>query len=227
MIATIAEEKTRRWSVTQQGDWLIYNLPNRLTKRARLQMIDDALFSGCRFYAGEGIFEGSPLIRLDAEEYRLLRLPDAAVKAVQGLCLAPAQCSAQIVANKVTLACEKTVKALADYCRDVTLVTADYLRAKYLQSRLMQECGLPLRIAEAPDVWARGIICTTGRASALLGVKPGQGRAVMAQDLFEVDYPCPATLPLTPTEAAGVLYAATRQAWLKNLAITRLLPLDK
>lgn len=190
----------------------------------------DALLAGCRYYlpTPEGQFlSESPLSALSAEEYRLLRLPDAAVMAAERLQLPPARCPAQVITPIVNYCCEKTVVALSGCCRDVTLVTPDRERAGLLLSQMLRRYGLPLRYADVPNLLARGVICSLGQRESLAGGRAGEGRIYVAQDLFEVDFVPPFATELPAVELAGALYAATRADWLRTLAVTRILPLDK
>ena len=98
MIAVAVSGRERRWQVQQYGEWLVYTLPRRVTKKAKRSLVYDALLAGCRYYApsGQGRFWGdSPLQQLSDEEYRHLRLPDPAVAAAKRLELPPARCPAQ------------------------------------------------------------------------------------------------------------------------------------
>lgn len=230
MIAVAVSGRERRWQVQQYGEWLVYAMPRRVTKKAKRSMVNDALLAGCRYYApsGQGRFFGeSPLQKLNDEEYRLLRLPDAAVAAAKRLALPPARCPAQVIAPTVNFCCEKTVIALSGYCRDVTLVSSDVLRAKRLAGLMLRQYGLPLRLDERPSLHAAGVICSLQRSDSLIGGRAGEGRIYIAPDLYEVDFMPPFSCEMSPTTMAGMLYAATRADWLRRLAVTRILPLDK
>ena len=230
MIAVAVSGRERRWQVQQYGEWLVYTLPRRVTKKAKRSMVNDALLAGCRYYApsGQGRFWGdSPLQQLSDEEYRLLRLPDAAVAAAKRLELPPARCPAQVIAPIVNFCCEKTVIALSGCCRDVTLVSSDLLRAKRLAGLMLRQYGLPLRLTERPNLLAGGVICSLERHDSLIGGRAGEGRIYVAQDLYEVDFIPSFACEISPTAMAGMLYAATRADWLRRLAVTRILPLDK
>ena len=230
MIVVVRNGFGRKWTVDRYGEWMVYTLPARVTKRTRRLIETDALLAGCRYYLPSDcayFFQESPLAKLSAEEYRLLRLPDAAVAAVGRLHLPPAQCPAQVLAPMVNLCCEKTVMALSEHCRDVTLVTPDQLRAHALAGRLLREYGLPLRITHKADLLARGVICSLGERSSLKGGRWAPGRIYLAQDLYEVDYRPPFAYEGSATELAGMLYDATRADWLRSLAVTKILPLDK
>ncbi len=230
MIAVVCQGQERKWSCRQYGEWMVYTLPRRVTKKAKRSIEADALLAGSRYYlpTPESAFlSNSPLTPLDTEEYRLLRLPDAAVAAAHRLHLPPARCPAQVIAPTVNYCCEKTLMALSDCCRDVTLVTGDRERAQLLASRLLHGCGLPLRLAEVPDLLARGVICSLENSKSLRGGRSGEGRIYVAQDLFEVDFTPPFATKRPPIELAAALYAATRADWLRSLAVTRILPLDK
>jgi hypothetical protein len=109
----------------------------------------------------------------------------------------------------------------------VTLVTTDVLRAKRLAGQMLRQYGLPLRLSEHPDLLARGVICSLGDRHTLKGGRAGEGRIYVAQDLYEVDFVPPFSCEIFPTTMAGMLYAATRADWLRTLAVTRILPLDK
>lgn len=230
MIAVAVSGRERRWQVQQYGEWLVYTLPRRITKKVKRSMVNDAMLAGCRYYAPSvqgRLWSESPLQKLCDEEYRLLRLPDAAVAAANRLELSPARCPAQVIAPTVNFCCEKTVIALSGCCRDVTLVSSDVLRAKRLAGLMLRQYGLPLRLAEKPDLLARGVICSLGRRDSLIGGRAGEGRIYVAQDLYEVDYTPPFACEFSPTAMAGMLYDATRADWLRRLAVTRILPLDK
>lgn len=230
MIAVVRAGNGRRWTGDRYGDWMVYTLPVRVTRRAQRLIETDALLAGCRYYVPSDcahFLSESPLTKLSAEEYRLLRLPDAAVAAVRRLRLPPAQCPAQVLAGTVNLCCEKTVIALSEHCRDVTLVTPDRMRAHLLAGRLLREYGLPLRISHKADLLARGVICSLGDRSTLKGGRWAPSRIYVAQDLYEVDYRPPFGYDGDVTRLAGMLYDATRADWLRSLAITKILPLDK
>lgn len=230
MIAVAVSGRERRWQVQQYGEWLVYAMPRRVTKKAKRSMVNDALLAGCRYYAPSGqgrFFRESPLQKLDDEEYRLLRLPDAAVAAAKRLALPPARCPAQVIAPTVNFCCEKTVIALSGCCRDVTLVSSDVLRAKRLAGLMLRQYGLPLRLDERPSLHAAGVICSLQRSDSLIGGRAGEGRIYIAPDLYEVDFMPPFSCEMSPTTMAGMLYAATRADWLRRLAVTRILPLDK
>lgn len=230
MIAVVCQGQERKWSCRQYGEWMVYTLPRRVTQKAKRSIQADGLLAGCRYYlpTPESAFlADSPLSPLDAEEYRLLRLPDAAVAAARRLHLPPARCPAQVIAPTVNHCCQKTLIALAGCCRDVTLVTDDRQRAQMLASQLLRRCGLPLRLADRPDLLARGVICSLADKKSLRGGLAGEGRIYVAQDLFEVDFTPPFVSKRPPIELAGALYAATRADWLRSLVVTRILPLDK
>lgn len=230
MIAVVCQGQERRWSVQQYEQWLVYTLPRRVTKKARRLIEADALLAGCRYYLPcieSSFLSNSPLSPLNAEEYRLLRLPDAAVAAARRLRLPPARCPAQVIAPTVNFCCEKTIAALAGCCRDVTLVTSDLPRAQLLARQMLRQYGLPLRLEEKPNLLARGVICSLGLRESLQGGRAGEARIYVAQDLYEVDYTPPFVSAYTSTALAGMLYAATRADWLRSLAVTRILPLDK
>lgn len=230
MIAVVCQGQERKWFCRQYGEWMVYTLPRRVTQKARRLIEADALLAGCRYYlpsVESGFLSDSPLSPLDDEEYRLLRLPDAAVAAAQRLHLPPARCPAQVITPTVNYCCEKTVVALSGCCRDVTLVTPDRDRAQLLASQLLRQCGLPLRLAKEADMLARGVICSLEDSKNLRGGRAGEGRIYVAQDLFAVDFTPPFATNHSPIELVGALYAATRADWLRSLAITRILPLDK
>ncbi len=230
MIAVVRAGDGRKWTGDRYGEWMVYTLPARTTKRAKRMIETDAMLAGCRYYVPSNcahFLSNSPLARLSAEEYCLLRLPDAAVAAVGRLHLPPAQCPAQILAQTINYCCEKTVIALSEHCRDISLITPDQLRARLLADRLLREYGVPLRIAHKADLSARGIICSLGDRSTLKGGRWAPGRIYVAQDLFRVDYQPPFSYSGDTTCLAGMLYDATRADWLRSLAITKILPLDK
>ena len=230
MIVVVRPGKGRKWAVARYGEWMVYTLPARVTKRVRRQIETDALLAGCRYFvpspSAEFLAQG-PLTRLSAEEYGLLRLPDAAVAAAGRLRLPPAQCPAQVLVTTVNRCCERTVVTLADRCRDITLVTPDTLRAHLLAGRLLREQGLPLRIRPQADLMARGVICSLGDRSTLHGGRSAAGRIYVAPGLFTVDYHAPFVCETEDTTLAGMLYDATRADWLRSLAVTKILPLDK
>ncbi len=230
MIAVVCQGQERRWTCSQYGEWMVYTLPRRVTRKVKRSIEADALLAGCRYYLPtpeSDFLSDGPLSPLDTEEYRLLRLPDAAVVAAHRLRLLPARCPAQVIAPTVNYCCEKTLVALSGCCRDVTLVTDDRERARMLSSRLLRGCGLPLRLAQTPDLLARGVICSLGDKQSLRGGRAGEGRIYVAQDLFEIDFTPPFATKRPPIELAAALYAATRADWLRDLAVTRILPLDK
>lgn len=230
MIAVVRSGNERRWRGDRYGDWMVYTLPVRVTKRVCRMIETDALLAGCRYYVPSTCAEflrNSPLARLSAEEYRLLRLPDAAVTAAKRLGLPPAQCTAQVLAGTVNLCCEKTVVALSEHCRDMALVTPDTMRGHLLAGRLLREYGLPLRVCHRVNWLARGVICSLGDRSTLKEGRMSAGRIFVAQDLYEVDYRPPFGFEGHATELAGMIYDATRADWLRSLAVTKILPLDK
>lgn len=230
MIAVVRAGDGRKWTGDRYGEWMVYTLPARITKRTKRMIEIDALLAGCRHYVPSNCarFLGDgPLTKLSDEEYRLLRLPDAAVAAVGRLNLPPAQCPAQILAQTINHCCEKTVIALAEHCRDISLVTPDQLRARLLADRMLREYGLPLRITHKADLWGRGVICSLGDRSTLKGARWAPSRIYVARDLYRVEYQPPFTYSGDATRLAGMLYDATRADWLRSLAITKILPLDK
>ncbi len=230
MIAVVCQGQERKWSCRQYGEWMVYTLPRRVTQKAKRSVEADALLAGCRYYLPtpeSNFLSDSPLSPLDTEEYRLLRLPDAAVAAAHRLRLPPARCPAQVIAPTVNYCCEKTLVALSGCCRDVTLITPDRDRAQMLASQLLRGCGLPLRLTDCPDLLARGVICSLEDRKSLRGGRAGEGRIYVAQDLYEVDFTPPFAIKRPPIELAAALYAATRADWLRSLAVTRILPLDK